>query len=278
MSRSTLVVIGTGGMGQAVARRIGSGHRLLLADHDTVALDAAAERLRAEGHEVATQPVDVSSREAVHALAERAAALGPVTRLVHTAGLSPVQADIRAVLAVDLLGVALVVEEFTEVVQPGGAGVVIASMAGYNYTAALSPEQEAALATTPADELLGLPFAAEDAFAHSGAAYSFAKRANQLRMRHASVTWGARGARINSVSPGIIATPMGQAELDNSSSGRYMRAALEGSNAGRLGTPEDIAHAVDFLLGPAAGFISGTDLLVDGGVTAATQAGHIAFT
>ncbi|MCX5460774.1 SDR family oxidoreductase [Streptomyces sp. CAI-21] len=272
MGRNVVVVIGVGGMGEAIARRQGPGNRLLLADFDEATLAAVAERLRGQGHEVVTQAVDVSSASSVTALAEAAAGLGPVTQVVHTAGLSPVQASPAAVLRVDLLGTALVVEEFGHVVAPGGAGVVIASMAGHMLRTPLTTEQESALAHTPAEELLRLPFADPEALGQG--AYGLAKYGNRLRVQAASAAWGARGARINSVSPGVIATPMGQQELDGAS-GRTMRAMVAASGTGRLGTPEDIADAAAFLLGPGASFITGNDLLVDGGVVAALRSGRL---
>lgn len=269
MVQDVLVITGAGGMGLAVARRLGSGTQVLLADIDPVGLDVAAGRLSDDGYRVATRVVDVSLPESVEALARYASELGPVTGLVHTAGLSPVQASIPAILAVDLLGVALVAEAFGAIVAPGGAGVVIASMSSYFYQEAVtvSPEQAAALRNTPAAELLKLPVAAEENFAEPGTAYSFAKFANRLRVQAASRTWGERGARINSVSPGVISTAMGRAELGGASGAR-MRAMIENSNAKRPGTPEDIASAVEFLLGPTARFVSGIDLLVDGGAVA----------
>ncbi|WP_186782881.1 SDR family oxidoreductase [Streptomyces sp. CBG33] len=272
MGRNVVVVIGVGGMGEAIARRQGPGNRLLLADFDEATLAAVAERLRGQGHEVVTQAVDVSSASSVTALAEAAAGLGPVTQVVHTAGLSPVQASPAAVLRVDLLGTALVVEEFGHVVAPGGAGVVIASMAGHMLRTPLTAEQESALAHTPAGELLRLPFADPEALGQG--AYGLAKYGNRLRVQAESAAWGARGARINSVSPGVIATPMGQQELDGAS-GRTMRAMVAASGTGRLGTPEDIAEAAAFLLGPGASFITGNDLLVDGGVVAALRSGRL---
>ncbi|MFJ9380939.1 SDR family oxidoreductase [Streptomyces sp. NPDC101455] len=276
MVHNVVVVIGVGGMGQAIARRLGAGARLLLADFDEQNLTAVAEELRDEGYQVSTRHVDISSRGPVAALASEAAALGPVHQVAHTAGLSPVQAPVPAILAVDLVGVALVADEFGRVIAPGGAGVFISSMAGHSYPGELTPQEALQLATVPAEDLLALPVAAVDNFPEGAGAYGFAKRANQLRIQAASTAWGAKGARINSVSPGIISTPMGQAEL-GSDNGAIMRAMTDGSNAKRLGTPSDIAAAVEFLLSPAAGFISGTDLLVDGGVTAAIHTGHITF-
>lgn len=271
MTQQVVVVIGVGGMGQTIASRIGAGTRLVVADHDEKTLKAVADRLDGEGYAVTARKVDVASRTSVAALAELAASLGEVRSIVHTAGLSPTQAPVPAILAVDLLGVALVLEEFGEVVAPGGAAVVIASMAGH-LVPAFPSEQARQLATTPADDLLSLPVCDEAGFPNSGAAYAFAKRANLLRVRAASGTWAARGARVNSISPGVIATPMGQAEL-KSESGAGMRAMIDASNAKRLGTAADIAAATEFLLSPAASFISGTDLLVDGGTVAAVT-GH----
>lgn len=224
-----------------------------------------------------TRAVDVSSRASVAALAAAAAELGPVTQVVHAAGLSPAQAPAQAILAVDLLGTALMLEEFGEVIAPGGAGVMIASMAGYmlppGAPGAPGADLEQALAHTPADELLALPFLDARALGAQGA-YPLAKYANRLRVQAASHDWGRRGARVNSVSPGVISTPMGRQELAGES-GAQMRAMVEASGTGRVGTPDDIAAAVAFLLGPEATFVTGNDLLVDGGVVAALRSGRL---
>jgi NAD(P)-dependent dehydrogenase (short-subunit alcohol dehydrogenase family) len=255
-----LVVVGVGGMGAAAARRLGAGRTVVLADVNRPTVDAVAAGLVADGYLVEPHTVDVADAASVSALAEVAAQLGPVRTVVHTAGLSPVQAPAEAVLRVDLLGTALILDAFGAVITGGGAGVCIASMAG--TMAALDAELERRLATTPAIELLALPEVA--AVTDPGAAYGLAKRGNQVRVKAAAGAWGLRGARINSISPGIIATPMGNAELEGPS-GEMMRGMIQASATGRLGTPEDIAAAVDFLTGPHATFITGTDLLVDGG-------------
>ncbi|XVU26281.1 SDR family oxidoreductase [Actinoplanes sp. CA-054009] len=265
---SVVVVVGVGGMGEAIARRQGAGRRLVLADFDEVALKRVAETLRGEGYDVTARRVDVGDRASVAALADAAAELGAVTQVAHTAGLSPVQAPVEAILRVDLAGVAYALEEFGRVIAPGGAGVVIASMAGTMAAGRLPAELETALATTPADDLLGLPFLQGGALPDAGAAYGIAKRGNQLRVRTASRGWGARGARVNSISPGVIATPMGRQELSGES-GAMMRAMIDASGTGREGTAADIAAAAAFLLGAESTFITGTDLLVDGGVVAA---------
>ncbi|QRN93535.1 SDR family oxidoreductase [Archangium violaceum] len=272
MKKEVVVVIGVGGMGQAIARRQGAGRTVLLADLNEGTLESVATSLRGDGHDVSTRRVDVSSRESVRSLAETASSAGRVVQVIHTAGLSPVQARVEAILRVDLLGVALVLEEFGRVVADGGAGVVIASMAGH-LAAPLTPEQEAALRMTPSEGLLELPFVRPEVVTHPAAAYGLSKRANQLRVQGASAAWGGRGARINSISPGVIATPMGQQELAGEHGG-MMRAMVAASGTGRLGTPADIANATAFLLGPDASFITGTDLLVDGGVIAAMFSGR----
>ena len=273
MDDEVLVVIGVGGMGQAIARRQGTGRKVVLADFNTETLDAAADRLTVEGHRVTTHHVDVSARESVVELARAASAIGRVAQVAHTAGLSGAQAPAAAILEVDLLGVALVLEVFGQVIAPGGAGIVIASMAGH-FIAPFTQEQETSLANTPADDLLRLPFTSPDVITDPHTAYSIAKRANQIQVQAASVTWGRRSARINSISPGIISTPQGQQELA-SEVGQTMRAMIEASAAGRIGTPDDIASAAAFLLGPESNFITGTDVLVDGGVVAAARAGRV---
>jgi NAD(P)-dependent dehydrogenase (short-subunit alcohol dehydrogenase family) len=167
-----------------------------------------------------------------------------------------------------------VLEQFGEVIEAGGAGLVIASMAGHFHPAMdLGVEHE--LASTPSRDLLAIPACAPALFGNPQEAYGFAKRANHLRVAAAASAWGKRGARVNSISPGVISTAMGDQELDGSS-GEVIKAMIDGSAAGRIGTPDDIAAAVEFLLSPAASFITGTDLVVDGGVTGAVKAGmHI---
>jgi NAD(P)-dependent dehydrogenase (short-subunit alcohol dehydrogenase family) len=257
------VITGTGGMGLAIARRLGPGSTIVIADHDSNRLDPVAESLRQVGHVVVPHAVDISDAESVRTLAKTAADLGQVTAVVHTAGLSPSQADIETILKVNLLGAALVSDAFGEVIAPGGAGVFIASMAGHRIPVA--PELETLLRSTPTADLLAIPALAD--LPAPVVAYGVSKRGNQLRVRDASITWGRRGARVNSISPGVIITPMALLELE-SKGGDSMRERMELSGTGRFGTPEDIAAAVAFLVGPESGFITGTDLAVDGGVFA----------
>jgi len=162
MSKDIVVVLGAGGIGQATARRQGFGKTILPADFNAEILQAATEALRGQGYTVVPHPVDVASRASVHALAQTAAGYGWAMQVVNTAGLSPNMAPPAKILEVDLLGVALVLEEFEQVVTPGSSGVVISSMAGY-MPPPLPAEQDHALAQTPVDALLSLPFLQGDA-------------------------------------------------------------------------------------------------------------------
>jgi NAD(P)-dependent dehydrogenase (short-subunit alcohol dehydrogenase family) len=272
--RDVIVVIGPGQIGQAIARRVGVGKHILLADMRQDNANAAAVVLGNAGYEVSVATVDASSREAVHALVERATELGDVTGLIHAAGVSPTQAAPATILKVDLYGTALVLEEFGNVIARGGAGVVIASQSGHRLPA-LTIEQNKALATTPVEELLGLHFLQPDKVSDSLHAYQLAKRGNVLRVMAEAVRWAKRGARINAISPGIIMTPLAKDELTGPRGPGYRR-MIELSAAGRAGTPDEVGSVAALLMGPDGGFITGSDFLMDGGVTAAYWYGDLA--
>ena len=269
-----VVVIGAGSIGQAIARRVSSGKVVLLADLRRENADAAAKVLSDAGFDVKTEVVDVSSRESVHALVQAATKLGEVTGVIHAAGVSPSQAAPATILKVDLYGTALVLEEFGNVIARGGAGVVIASQSGHRLPA-LTPEQDKALATTPVEELLSLPMLQPDQVKDPLHAYQVSKRGNSLRVMAEAVRWGKRGARINTISPGIIFTPLAKDELTGPRGEGYRR-MIEGCAAGRGGTPDEVGTVGALLMGRDGAFITGSDFLMDGGVTAAYWFGDLA--
>jgi NAD(P)-dependent dehydrogenase (short-subunit alcohol dehydrogenase family) len=271
-----VVVIGAGSIGQAIARRVSAGKHVLLADLRQENADAAAEVLADAGFETSTAAVDVSVRESVLALVEQGTALGDVTGLIHAAGVSPSQAPPELILRVDLYGTALVLEEFGTVIAPGGSAIVIASQSGHRLHA-LTPEQDQALATTSVEDLLSLPMLAPEQVTDPLTAYQLAKRGNVLRVMAEAVRWGRRGARVNAISPGIIITPLARDELTGPRGEGYRR-MLSQSPAGRAGTPDEVATVAALLMGPDGAFITGTDVLMDGGVTASYFYGELAPT
>jgi len=269
-----IVVIGAGSIGQAIARRVSAGKNVLLADLRPENAAGAAKVLSEAGFEVSTATVDISSRESVHALVEQATALGEVTGVIHAAGVSPTQASLATILKVDLYGTALVLEEFGNVIARGGAGVVIASQSGHRL-GALTAEQNKLLALTPPEELLALPMLQPDKITDSLHAYQISKRGNSLRVMAEAIRWGKRGARVNTISPGIIITPLAKDELAGPRGAGYRR-MIELCPAGRAGTPDEVGNVGALLLGADGAFITGSDFLMDGGVTAAYWFGELA--
>lgn len=269
-----IVVIGSGSIGQAIARRVSAGKRVVLADLRDENANAAAKTLGEAGFETSTANVDVSSRKSVQALVDEAQSLGPVTGLIHAAGVSPSQASPATILRVDLYGTALVLEAFGNVIAGGGSGIVIASQSGHRLPG-LTPEQNRALATTPVDELLALPMLQPDRVTDPLLAYQISKRCNSLRVMAEAVRWGKRGARINTISPGIIITPLAKDELTGPRGAGYRR-MIELCPAGRAGTPDEVGNVGALLMGPDGAFITGSDFLMDGGVTASYWYGELA--
>jgi NAD(P)-dependent dehydrogenase (short-subunit alcohol dehydrogenase family) len=268
------VVLGAGSIGQAIARRVSAGKHVLLADLRQDAADTAAKTLSDAGFNVSTVTVDVSSRASVQALVKTATALGEVSGVIHAAGVSPTQAPSETILKVDLYGTALVLEEFGNVIARGGAGVVIASQSGHRLPP-LSVEQNKALAMTPTEDLLKLPMLHPDQVTDPLHAYQISKRGNSLRVMAEAVRWGKRGARVNTISPGIIITPLANDELKGPRGPGYRR-MMDVSAAGRAGTPDEVGTVGALLMGPDSAFITGSDFLMDGGVTAAYWFGELA--
>ena len=273
-TRSVTVVIGAGSIGQAIARRVSAGKHVLLADLRLENAEAAATVLLDAGFEVTTAVVDVSSRESVQALVQLATTIGEVCAVIHAAGVSPSQAPVSTILRVDLYGTALVLEVFGNVIAEGGSAVVIASQSGHRLPA-LTPEQNKALATTPVEELLALPMLQADQVSDPLHAYQISKRGNSLRVMAEAVRWGKRGARVNTISPGIIFTPLARDELSGPRGEGYQR-MIDLSAAGRGGTPDEVGSVAALLMGPEGTFITGSDFLMDGGVTAAYWYGDLA--
>ena len=273
--KNVIVVIGAGSIGQAIARRVSAGKHIVLADLRQENADAAAKTLSEAGFDVSTAKVDVSSRVSVQALVTMASSLGEISGVIHAAGVSPSQASPETILRVDLYGTALVLEEFGNNIARGGSAIVIASQSGHRL-GALTSEQDKALATTPVEELLDLPMLQLDQIKDSLHAYQISKRANSLRvMAEAAARWGKRGARVNTISPGIIITPLAKDELTGPRGEGYRR-MIELCPVGRAGTPDEVGNVGALLMGADGTFITGSDFLMDGGVTASYRFGELA--
>jgi NAD(P)-dependent dehydrogenase (short-subunit alcohol dehydrogenase family) len=254
-------------MGTAIARRLANGRQLLLADVSPPRLEGVLDTLRTDGYLAEAQQVDVSDRGSVEELATTAASAGHIDAVIHTAGVSPTMATARQIYEVDLLGTAHVIDAFYSASSPGTSLVCVASMAG--HFASLPAEFEQHLATAASDRLLEHPRIDLDSD-DAGMAYAVAKRGNQLRVEGASHDWGGKGARLNTISPGVISTEMGLQELQGPV-GRYIQSMIDLSGARRVGTPDDIAGVAAFLAGADSSFITGNDLLVDGGAVVAQR-------
>lgn len=261
---SVVVITGSGGIGLACARRLGAGHQLVLAEANQDRLDVVVPTLEDEGYDVHGHQTDVSEPASVEGLAKLVADLGPVATVVHTAGLSPTMASGQRILAVNLRGTALMIDAFGPLAVEGTVGVFIASMAGHLFP--MEPDREAAVATAEVADIVGATGLPGDV--DPATAYGVSKRGVMVRVAAAARTWGMKGARIVSVSPGMIATGMGHQE---SAAQPMMAEMLRQSPVPRLGTPSEIAAAVAWLAGPEAAFVTGTDLLIDGGVVATSH-------
>ncbi|MDR3565267.1 MAG: SDR family oxidoreductase [Negativicutes bacterium] len=271
--KDVVVLVGAGSIGQAIARRVGAGRHVVLADLHQENADAAAKVLVDAGFEVSTISVDISSRESILKLIEHAQAFGPITNLINAAGVSPSQAPVAVILKVDLYGTAVLLEEFSKVIADGGSGIIISSQSGHRL-GALSEEENMQLATTPTEELLELPFIKD--ITDTLKAYQYSKRCNGLRVMYEATRWGKRGATINSISPGVIITPLANDEL-NGPRGEGYRKMLSLCPAGRAGTPDEVGELAEFLMSKRGRFITGADYLLDGGTTASYWYGDLQY-
>ena len=269
--RPVIALLGAGSMGTAIVRRIAPGKRILLGDISEKNLEKVSHDFQYSGYDVETMVVNALERDSVYAFAKRAVELGPVMTFIDTAGASPHQTNPAHIVNLDMVGTGYALDAFGEVMAPGGAGLIISSQTGYMYPIPYETEQE--ILNTPTEQLMDLPFIRDVALQNSGTAYMIAKRVNHLQaMRAAATTWKARRARINTLSPGVIVTPLAYDEF--AAAGEGYQQMIDASAAQRTGTSDEIADAGAFLLGEHAGFITGTDLLIDGGTIAAIRTGQ----
>ena len=271
------IVTGAGrGMGAACADRMTDMvDVLVLVDRDEAALIEAAER-HAATHpraDIETFALDVKDRDGVARLAARAGGLGPLRAVAHAAGVSPTMADWREVLTVDLVGTALLVDALRPLAGDGTAIVCFASISASLAIPDVAQPGDAALDEPLHPGFLGrLRENVGPDLEDSGMAYTWAKRGVHRLVRREAVSFGRVGARICSVTPGIIDTPMGRQEADTH---EVMAMLVKASALGREGRPEEVAAGVSFLLSDDARYVTGVDLTVDGGVIAAVRGGAL---
>ena len=269
-NKPVIALLGAGSMGTAIVRRIAAGKKILLGDISEKNLERVSLELRCSGYDAESMVVNALEKDSIEAFAEKAASLGDVMYFIDTAGASPNQADPEHILKLDMVGTGNAVDAFGKVMAKGGAGLIISSQTGYMYP--IPNEIELEILKTPTEQLMDIPFIRENAMQRSGIAYMIAKRVNHLQaQKAAATTWKERRARINTISPGVIVTPLAYDEF--AAAGEGYQKMVDSSAAERCGTSDEIAEAGAFLLGEHAGFITGTDLLIDGGVIASIRTG-----
>jgi NAD(P)-dependent dehydrogenase (short-subunit alcohol dehydrogenase family) len=268
-NKDVIALLGAGSMGCAIVRRIAAGRKILLGDISEKNLEKVSSDFKYGGYDVETCIVNAMEKDSVEAFAQKAASLGKVMYFIDTAGASPSQASPEYILSLDMAGTGYAVDAFGKVMAEGGAGLIISSQTGYMYP--IPNETELEILKTPTEKLMDVPFIKETATS-SGLAYMIAKRVNHLQaQKAAATTWKERRARINTISPGVIVMPLAYDEF--AAAGEGYQQMIDASAAMRTGTSEEIAEAGAFLLGEHAKFITGTDLLIDGGVIAAIRTG-----
>ena len=266
MNREILLWMGAGQIGLAIVRRIGSGKKIVVGDQKKEHAQAMAEMLVRAGFDVVAREADLSSRDSIRSIISEAQRYGPIKYLVNAVGVSPSQASIETILNVDLYGTAVLLEEVGRVIAPGGTGVTISSQSGHRLPA-LGAETDRLLATTPTEELLHLDILRDGCIRDTLHAYQLAKRCNVKRVMAEAVKWGERGARINSISPGIIVTPLAVDEF-NGPRGDFYKHMFARCPAGRPGTADEVADLAELLMSDRGAFMTGSDFLIDGGATA----------
>lgn len=266
MAKDVIVLTGAGQIGMAIARRIGNGKKIVLADWKIENANNSAKILTEAGFDTLAIEVDISSRKSINQLIKASLNEGEISIFINAAGVSPTQATIEEILYIDLYGTALLLEEFGKIIKQGGAGVTISSQSSHRMPC-LTIEEDRLLATIPSDELLNLDLLKKENIKDTLHAYQIAKRGNIKRVMAESINWSKRGARLNSISPGIIMTPLALDEI-NGPRGDFYKNMFAKSPAGRPGIADEVANVAELLLSEKGGFITGTDVLIDGGATA----------
>lgn len=264
--KDVILWTGAGQIGMAIARRMGYGRKIVVGDKNRGNAEVTAKIMNGAGFDVVPVETDISSRESIRALIAEGQKYGEIAMLINAAGVSPSQAPVEAILKVDLYGTAVLLEEVGAVIRRGGTGVTISSQSGHRMPA-LTAEEDELLATTPTEELLSLEMLRPSNIRDTLHAYQMAKRCNEKRVMAESVKWGARGARINSISPGIIVTPLAIDEF-NGVRGDFYKNMFAKCPAGRPGTADEVANVAELLMSERGAFITGADFLIDGGATA----------
>ncbi|MFP3126801.1 SDR family oxidoreductase [Ectobacillus funiculus] len=257
---------GAGQIGMAIVRRIGFGKKIIVGDKNLDNAKAITKIMKEAGFDVVPVETDISSRESILNLIAEGQKYGEITALINAAGVSPSQAPIEMILKVDLYGTAVLLEEVGKVIAPGGVGVTISSQSGHRMPQ-LGTEIDEQLATTPTEELLSLEVLRPENIKDTLHAYQMAKRCNVKRVMFESIRWGEKEARINSISPGIIVTPLAIDEF-NGPRGEFYKNMFAKCPAGRPGTADEVANVAELLMMPQGAFITGSDFLIDGGATA----------
>ena len=266
MNKKVMILTGAGQIGMAIARRMGYGMKIVIGDKKLENAEAISKIMNEAGFDTVPTVTDISSRDSILEIIRLAQSFGDITMLVNAAGVSPSQASIEAILHVDLYGTAVLLEEVGKVIAEGGVGVTISSQSGHRMPA-LTPEEDRLLAMTPTEELLKLPMLQPENIVDTLKAYQLAKRCNVKRVMYEAVKWGERKARINSISPGIIVTPLALDEF-NGPRREFYKNMFAKCPAGRPGTADEVANVAELLMSHAGDFITGADFLTDGGATA----------
>lgn len=265
--KDVMILTGAGQIGMAIARRMGYGMKVIVGDRRMENAEAVTGIMNKAGFDAEAVEMDLSSRESVRGLISMARQYGEIAMMVNAAGVSPSQASVETILKVDLYGTAVLLEEVGKVIKPGGVGITISSQSGHRLPA-LGAETDRLLACTPTEELLNLEVLQPCNIRDTLHAYQLAKRCNVKRVMAEAVKWGRRGARINSLSPGIIVTPLALDEF-NGPRGEFYKNMFAQCPAGRPGTADEVANVAELLMSNRGAFITGSDFLVDGGATAA---------